>query len=299
MPEIIKGLTYVVTTMATQTITGDKTFSGILSVSGTLRAQGPDGIEAVRPIHSSVNASPPASPQVNDLWLATDVSPSSATLVTLDTVQTFSAPKKFAAAGTALTVDNNATIGGTLSLLGTLSLTNALAQSVTHASADTDASPTALHHTLGSGANQAAAGNHTHTASEPLNGYASITATTTLNVASATPVDVTGLSASITVPANRRIQVTFGGQTRSSIANDRAQVGINEGTTNLLQINGPTLVVANSGYTVESSCILTPSAGTHTYKITLARLAGTGNINIGASAVQPAWILVEDIGPAS
>jgi len=37
-----------------------------------------------------------------------------------------------------------------------------LAQANTHASADTDSSPTALHHTLGATANQAAAGNHTH-----------------------------------------------------------------------------------------------------------------------------------------
>lgn len=37
-----------------------------------------------------------------------------------------------------------------------------LAQSQTHASADTDSAGSALHHTLGTGANQAAAGNHTH-----------------------------------------------------------------------------------------------------------------------------------------
>ena len=36
-------------------------------------------------------------------------------------------------------------------------------QASSHDSADTDSSPTALHHTLGTGANQAAAGNHTHT----------------------------------------------------------------------------------------------------------------------------------------
>jgi len=37
-----------------------------------------------------------------------------------------------------------------------------LAQANTHESADTDSAPTALHHTLGTGANQAAAGDHTH-----------------------------------------------------------------------------------------------------------------------------------------
>lgn len=38
-----------------------------------------------------------------------------------------------------------------------------LAQANTHQNADTDTSATAIHHTIGTGANQAAAGNHTHT----------------------------------------------------------------------------------------------------------------------------------------
>lgn len=38
-----------------------------------------------------------------------------------------------------------------------------LTQANTHASADTDSGASAIHHTLGAGANQAAAGNHTHT----------------------------------------------------------------------------------------------------------------------------------------
>lgn len=40
--------------------------------------------------------------------------------------------------------------------------TNKLAQANTHESPDTDVATSSLHHTLGSGANQAAAGNHTH-----------------------------------------------------------------------------------------------------------------------------------------
>jgi hypothetical protein len=40
--------------------------------------------------------------------------------------------------------------------------TQQLAQANTHQSPDTDSGPTALHHTLGTGANQAAAGNHSH-----------------------------------------------------------------------------------------------------------------------------------------
>jgi hypothetical protein len=47
---------------------------------------------------------------------------------------------------------------------------NKLAQSNTHESADTDSGTTSLHHTIGTGANQAAAGNHTHNYSETYQG---------------------------------------------------------------------------------------------------------------------------------
>jgi hypothetical protein len=58
-----------------------------------------------------------------------------------------------------------------------------LSQSATHESPDTDASTSALHHTLGTGANQAAAGNHNHSGTyQPLDGdlttIAGLTATT-------------------------------------------------------------------------------------------------------------------------
>ncbi|HEX7963006.1 MAG TPA: hypothetical protein VF466_00285 [Candidatus Saccharimonadales bacterium] len=48
---------------------------------------------------------------------------------------------------------------------------SSLSQSKTHASADTDSAPTAIHHTLGAGANQAAAGNHTHALTFSLPAY--------------------------------------------------------------------------------------------------------------------------------
>lgn len=43
-----------------------------------------------------------------------------------------------------------------------------LSQANTHESADTDAAPTSLHHTTGTGANQAATGNHGHTRAKAL-----------------------------------------------------------------------------------------------------------------------------------
>lgn len=61
----------------------------------------------------------------------------------------------------------NGTLSGTLTV-ATVTLTNALPQSKTHGSPDTDASAAALHHTLGTSAFQAAAGNHTHDAATGL-----------------------------------------------------------------------------------------------------------------------------------
>lgn len=53
-----------------------------------------------------------------------------------------------------------------------------LAQANTHENVDTDSAKTALHHTLGKGANQAAAGDHQHQAEEILNlGYRLATST--------------------------------------------------------------------------------------------------------------------------
>lgn len=54
-----------------------------------------------------------------------------------------------------------------------------LTQAATHGSPDTDTATTALHHTLGTGANQAAAGNHTHA---QLHDAVTITDTTSINL---------------------------------------------------------------------------------------------------------------------
>ena len=56
-----------------------------------------------------------------------------------------------------------------------------LKQANTHQDADTDSSPTAIHHTLGPGPNQAAPGNHTHTVAEIPQHYRLCTSTTRPN----------------------------------------------------------------------------------------------------------------------
>lgn len=64
---------------------------------------------------------------------------------------------------------------------GKAAATHSHPQSESHGSPDTDTATTALHHTIGTGANQAAAGNHTHTQGESHGSADTDTATTAIH----------------------------------------------------------------------------------------------------------------------
>lgn len=106
-----------------------------------------------------------------------------------------------------------------------------------------------------------------------------------------TITDITGLAVTVTVAAGRRVRVSAVGQ----INHDNTQVAsliLREGTT-VLQTS------QHSGAAGETrahspSVILTPTAGSHTYKVSMQ--TSTGTAGLVASATQPAYILVEDIG---
>lgn len=106
--------------------------------------------------------------------------------------------------------------------------------------------------------------------------------------------DLTGLTVTTTVTAGRRIKVTGRVNGSSSVANDVINLSIFEGATELQQ-SRVHVTVALANATLEPSVVLSPSAGTHTYKLTMSRFSGTGNINMAASSVRPAYILIEDI----
>lgn len=109
-----------------------------------------------------------------------------------------------------------------------------------------------------------------------------------------TEVDVTGLTVNISVPSGRRIRITASDQVKSSVANDTARISIFEGATQLqdARISVP---VAGTTETIHCEVILSPPAGSHTYKVTIARVAGTGLIDSNPAPTRPAYILVEDI----
>jgi hypothetical protein len=120
-------------------------------------------------------------------------------------------------------------------------------------------------------------------------GYAQ---TTSAQSSITTAVDLTSLTVTVTVGSGRRIRVS--GQVGMTIATPGGQVEVNiyEGGTQLkrsVQTLGAVTVA-----TYQPSVVLTPSAGSHTYN--LKALANAGIAATFASATDPNWILVEDIG---
>jgi hypothetical protein len=112
-----------------------------------------------------------------------------------------------------------------------------------------------------------------------------------------TEVDLTSLSSAVTALASRRLKITGSVRFASTVVNDRVDLRIFEGGTQL-QARAVALNNANASEGVEVFVYITPSVGAHTYKLTATRVTGTGTITMGASATTPAFIVVEDVGAA-
>lgn len=115
-------------------------------------------------------------------------------------------------------------------------------------------------------------------------------------------VTIGGLSVAVPVNASRRIKVSAHVVAGGSVVGERYAVYLKEGSTQLIGDPQTVPIADNTISTMKFSpaVILTPSAGTHTYSVTIARITGTtGNASVQAASTQPAWLLVEDIGPAS
>ena len=122
--------------------------------------------------------------------------------------------------------------------------------------------------------------------------------------------DVTGIAGTetdiITAPAftpissSRLLVISF--RCRSTIANTSTGVftfRIKEGSTTLNEINLRTGSTSTSAeYVTTWTYVASPSAASHTYKVTAQRAAGTGTMDIQAASTYPMQIVVEDIGAA-
>lgn len=120
----------------------------------------------------------------------------------------------------------------------------------------------------------------------------------TSNQTGITGVEVIGgLSVTVDVTANRRIKVTaYVRGTTSTVATDRAALFIREDGSDVQN-----QVKRFGGTDLEDGLMAvwigTPSAGSRTYDVQYQRI-GTGTHTVHAAADGPAFILVEDIGPA-
>jgi hypothetical protein len=125
-------------------------------------------------------------------------------------------------------------------------------------------------------------------------------ATANQTLTGAGPHDITNCSVTFTAVANRRYKISGLVQVAGADDNSRWSGRIVEGSTIIQRIGlleGTDSANADravfSGFIVRS-----PSAGSVTYKLTVARDAGAGNLTAEASVLNPNVILVEDIGPA-
>ena len=111
-----------------------------------------------------------------------------------------------------------------------------------------------------------------------------------------TQIDVGGLT--VTTPvlaANRRLKITAQWLTNGTTSGSTLTMTIMEAATTLQLIQGvwsPPNNIVQTGI-----AIVTPTAAAHTYKLQAS--AGAGTMTVNASAMTPAFILVEDIGPAT
>ena len=125
-------------------------------------------------------------------------------------------------------------------------------------------------------------------------GDASVTANQT---GITTVADLTNLTVAVTAGSSRRLRITAQAIITRTVNDGYVLMSIKEGATVLQQIQ--IHPVSTDGDTKSGSVTVTPSSGSHTYKLTLERGSGTGTVGIAANASAPAFILVEDIGPSS
>lgn len=128
--------------------------------------------------------------------------------------------------------------------------------------------------------------------------YAEVVSGTVASGIAGTAVDLPNLSVTVTVPAGRRIRIR--GQVLANVNNSGDELGnllIQEGATTLAQGRAVSRVATTNNATFQAEAVVTPSAGTHTYKLQFVREGGTGTWTVPGAA--GTYIIVEDITGSS
>lgn len=106
--------------------------------------------------------------------------------------------------------------------------------------------------------------------------------------------DLTGLTVTVTVNTSRLIKVEGWIAVQQITSASTPIMRIKESTTQLQQTNLD--INASSTGFLYGVTILSPSSGSHTYKLTLA--TGAGTVNTVHSSTIPGILIVTDAGPA-
>jgi hypothetical protein len=109
-------------------------------------------------------------------------------------------------------------------------------------------------------------------------------------------IDLTSLTVTVTVGTSRRIKVTGEINFINTLANQSNLLRLHADGA---QVQSRQLLSDSAGgtETLHLEWVGTPTPGAHTYKLRAA--AGGGSMTMVAGASQPAFILVEDLGPAA
>lgn len=126
-------------------------------------------------------------------------------------------------------------------------------------------------------------------------GYRQIVASLTGISFSTSSLDLTGFSVPVIVPANRKIKITFHGsdwEQTGGIGTAYVALQIRESAT-VFATAGVTAPTANFPNHFTAIAVTSPSAGLHTYKGSVLSNSTGPTGTVGASAIDPAFIMVE------
>lgn len=117
-------------------------------------------------------------------------------------------------------------------------------------------------------------------------------------VSTGSEIALADLSVTVNVASGRKIKITASGEIQVATSGARAIGDIQMDTVDIARwadftAHANTIIAQQHG-----SVVVEPSGGSHTFRLTLRRESGSGNITLVAAAGRPATIVVEDIGPA-
>lgn len=111
-----------------------------------------------------------------------------------------------------------------------------------------------------------------------------------------TITDLTSLTITFTAIASRYYEIRGMVMVQSTVAADRVEVAITDGSNTYVSAASILTSTANVDQSLNVFGLVSPGAGSVTYKLRALRVSGTGTVTMSASATRPALFLIKDIG---